>query len=51
MQKVNCKEPTSKLKDKFGKYDKCNTGDIGFDDFCSLIQVRQENGVQTRGQC
>ena len=38
MQKVNCKITTSVLKEKFSKYDIGNTGDIGFDDFCSVIQ-------------
>jgi phosphatidylinositol phospholipase C gamma-1 len=38
MQKVNCKITTNILKEKFSKYDIGSTGDIGFDDFCSVIQ-------------
>ena len=38
IQKVNCKTATNVLKEKFTKYDSGNTGDIGFDDFCSIIQ-------------
>jgi len=38
MQKVNCKIPTSALKEKFNKFDSKKTGDIYFDDFCSMFQ-------------
>ena len=38
MQKVSLKMNTATLKEKFGKYDLDNTGEIGFDDFCSLLQ-------------
>ncbi len=38
MQRVNFKIPTNLLKEKFSKYDIGNTGDIGFDDFCSVLQ-------------
>ena len=38
MQKVNCKVATNVLKEKFGKYVVGGSGDIGFDDFCTIIQ-------------
>ena len=38
MQKVSLKMSTATLKEKFGRYDMDNTGEIGFDDFCSLLQ-------------
>jgi len=38
MQKVNCKIPTSALKEKINKFDTKKTGDIYFDDFCSMFQ-------------
>jgi len=38
MQKVNCKIPTSALKEKFNKFDTKKSGDIYFDDFCSMFQ-------------
>ena len=38
MQKVSLKMNTATLKEKFSKQDKDNTGEIGFDDFCSLLQ-------------
>jgi len=38
MQKVNCKISTSSLKERFNKYDQKSTGEIFFDDFCSLVQ-------------
>ena len=38
MQKVNHKIPTSTLKEKFTKYDKNYVNEIGFDDFCSILQ-------------
>lgn len=38
MQKVNYKVTTSSLKEKFAKYDTNSTGEIGFDDFCSILQ-------------
>lgn len=38
MARVNFKIPTNLLKEKFSKYDIGNTGDIGFDDFCSILQ-------------
>ena len=31
---------TSVLKDRFSKYDRGGTGDISFDDFLSLMQVK-----------
>ena len=36
--KINCKISNSVLREKFTKYDKPNTGEIGFDDFCSILQ-------------
>ncbi len=30
---------TSALKERFSKYDKHGSGEIGFDDFCSILQV------------
>ncbi len=36
--KINCKVNNSSLRDKFTKYDKLNTGEIGFDDFCNILQ-------------
>ena len=38
MQKVSLKISTANLKDKFNKYDTESTGEIGFDDFCSILQ-------------
>ena len=38
MQKVNFKVSNSSLKDKFTKYDAKKTGEIFFDDFCSMFQ-------------
>ena len=38
MQKVNHKISTSTLKEKFTKYDKNYVNEIGFDDFCSILQ-------------
>jgi len=38
LQKVNCKVPTIVLKERFGKFDQKGTGEIFFDDFCSLMQ-------------
>ena len=38
MQKVNHKIPTSTLREKFTKYDKNYVNEIGFDDFCSILQ-------------
>ena len=38
LSKANCKVANNTLKDKFTKYDKCKTGEIGFDDFCSILQ-------------
>jgi len=38
MQKVNCKIPNSALKEKFNMYDTKKSGDIYFDDFCSMFQ-------------
>ena len=38
MQKVNCKIPNSTLKEKFREFDSKNTGDLYFDDFCSMFQ-------------
>ena len=38
LSKANCKVGNSILRDKFNKYDKCKTGEIGFDDFCSILQ-------------
>ena len=38
MQKVNHKIPTATLKEKFTKYDKNYVNEIGFDDFCSILQ-------------
>ena len=38
MQKASLKMNTATLKEKFSKQDKDNTGEIGFDDFCSLLQ-------------
>ena len=40
LQKVNCKVPTIALKERFGKFDQKGTGEIFFDDFCSLMQVK-----------
>lgn len=36
--KINCKVNNSTLRDKFTKYDSLSTGEIGFDDFCSILQ-------------
>lgn len=38
MQKVNYKASNSALWEKFTKYDAKKTGDIFFDDFCSMFQ-------------
>ena len=38
MQKVNCKITSSSLKEKFHNYDTKKTGDLYFDDFCSMFQ-------------
>ena len=38
LSKSNCKIGNSILRDKFNKYDQCKTGEIGFDDFCSILQ-------------
>ena len=38
LQRVNNKIATSTLKEKFSKYDKNNVNEIGFDDFCSILQ-------------
>ena len=38
MQKVNCKIPNATLKEKFRERDPKNTGDLYFDDFCSMFQ-------------
>ena len=38
MQKVNCRVSNTALRDKFKKYDVKQTGDIFFDDFCSIFQ-------------
>ena len=43
MQKVNHKIPTSTLKEKFTKYDKNYVNEIGFDDFCSILQEVRYN--------
>ena len=36
--KVNCKVSNTVLREKFAKYDTLNTGEIGFDDFCNILQ-------------
>ena len=36
--KVNCKVSNAVLREKFAKYDTLNTGEIGFDDFCNILQ-------------
>ena len=36
--KINCKVSNSVLREKFTKYDAPNTGEIGFDDFCNILQ-------------
>ena len=36
--KVNCKVSNAVLREKFTKYDTLNTGEIGFDDFCNILQ-------------
>ena len=36
--KVNCKVSNGVLREKFAKYDTLNTGEIGFDDFCNILQ-------------
>lgn len=38
MAKINCKVANNVLRDKFAKYDKISTGEIGFDDFCGILQ-------------
>lgn len=38
MQKVNYKVSASSLKDKFMVYDTKKSGEIFFDDFCSMFQ-------------
>ncbi|TRY67123.1 hypothetical protein TCAL_13126 [Tigriopus californicus] len=38
MQKISCKMATSTLKEKFSQYDRNHSGEIGFDDFCALLQ-------------
>ena len=38
MQKVNHKIPTATLREKFTKYDRNYVNEIGFDDFCSILQ-------------
>jgi Ca2+-binding EF-hand superfamily protein len=38
MQKANYKISNSSLKEKFNVYDQKKSGEIFFDDFCSLLQ-------------
>ena len=38
LSKVNCKVPTRQLKEKLAALDSKTSGDIYFDDFCSLLQ-------------
>jgi len=38
MQRINCKISTSQLKEKFQSYDSNKSGEIYFDDFCSMLQ-------------
>ena len=38
LAKVNCKIPTRQLKEKLSTFDSKNTGDIYFDDFCTVLQ-------------
>ncbi len=40
MQKANYKISNSSLKEKFNVYDQKKSGEIFFDDFCSLLQGR-----------
>ena len=40
LSKVNCKVPTRQLKEKLAALDSKTSGDIYFDDFCSVLQVR-----------
>ena len=39
MQRVNCRVTNTVLRDKFKNYDSNQTGEIFFDDFCSMLQV------------
>ena len=41
---------TSVLKDRFSKYDRGGTGDISFDDFLSLMQVKSRH-IKTVSMC
>ena len=51
MQKVNHKIPTSTLKEKFTKYDKNYVNEIGFDDFCSILQEVRFNFLEESNIC
>ena len=51
MQKVNHKIPTSTLKEKFTKYDKNYVNEIGFDDFCSILQEVRDSSFLICNTC
>ena len=38
LTKVHCKIPTKQLKEKLSSFDTKNSGEIYFDDFCSVLQ-------------